>query len=140
MTETLDTQKTPGVVILVAILNFIWAFFALLFMLACIAISVFGNVMGLADFAARRLSEIQSTTNFTYGLNFAMILLFMIATTILFTALVVGIGLLKGKKFAWFMQVAFNIMGLIGFPIGTVINGVILFFFFQPRTREYFKV
>ena len=54
--------------------------------------------------------------------------------------LFVGIGLLKGQKWTWFVQLAFSLLNLFSFPFGTILHGFILYFFFQPPTRQFFKV
>lgn len=142
MTETtaIDTQKTPGMVIFVSVLNFITAGFAFLGMLISMVILIFGNVLGAADYVARQVSQMEAQANLSYGVNFIFISVFLAALLVFALFMAIGIGLLKGKKFAWFVQVAFSILGLLGFPFYTILNGVILFFFFRPRVRDYFKV
>jgi len=47
-------------------------------------------------------------------------------------------ALRAGKQAAWTVQMVMSILGLIGFPIGTLINGVILASWFKPETKEWF--
>jgi len=138
--ELPETQRTPGIVVFVAILNFISASFSALGMVLALLGLAFGNALGLADALSRQLTEIQTRTNVVYGINFVFIIIFLISLSFFVFFLSIGLGLLKGKKFAWFTQVAASVLGLIGFPIWTVLNGIILYCFFQPRVRDWFKV
>ena len=75
-----------------------------------------------------------------------MMLFFMIASFFL----MLGIGLVRGKKFAWYLQIAVSTMGLLGLPLsvtgllllplGALLNVAILVLFFQNPVRSYFKV
>ena len=65
--------------------------------------------------------------------------------------LMIGVGLLRGKRYGWYFQVAMSTFGLLGLPlsflsgtffvlpIGTILNILILVFFFQPSVRDHFK-
>ena len=134
------SAKTPGIVIFVAILNFISvAFFLFLSIVALVAL-IFGNVMGIYDALSKQIAQLPSTVNLSYGATF----LFGVALVVcLFFAgyfLFIGIGLLRARKPAWYLQVAMSVLGLLGFPIGTVLNALILVFFFQAPVRDHFKV
>ena len=135
-----DGQRTPGVVIFVAILNFISASFAGVLALISLMVLIFGNIMGVADIMARQLSQMQSQTNLTYGVNFIFMAIFIFSLVGVIFFLLMGLGLLKGKKYAWFTQLAMSIIGLAGFPVATLLNGIILVLFFQRPVRDYFKV
>ena len=71
-----------------------------------------------------------------------MIFLVFFAVSFLFLLffLFLGLGLLKGKRLAWYFQIAMSTIGILGFPIGTILNGAILVLFFQAPIRDYFKV
>lgn len=144
MTEpTLDqatTPKTPGIVIFVAILNFISVSFLGLFSLFLLVALIFGNVMGVYDLAQQALTQYATTPNFSYGLTFLFAMALAVALAFVSFFILVGIGLLKGKKLAWYFQVAMSVIGLLGFPVGTLLNTVILVLFFQPTVRNFFKV
>jgi hypothetical protein len=140
MTDMVDTRKTPGIVLFVAILNFITAAFSFAAVLFCAAVLVFGNILGMADFAARQLSRVQPDPSATYGLNFIFILAVLFSLAVFLYFLYIGLGLLRGHRLAWFIQIAMSVMGLIGFPIWTALNAVILFCFFRSEVREHFKV
>ncbi len=143
--------RKPGIVIFVAILNF---FSAALFSMMSVFMAlliVFGAAWGVDAYVSKQMTQYATTPNFSYGLTW----LFGIAAIILFTMaayfMSIGVGLLAGKKFAWYMQVAMSALGLLGLPLGVMLmtfalplgallNISILVFFFQPRTRDYFKV
>ena len=140
MNDLQETRKTPGIVIFVAVLNFITVSFSLVFMLFSLLALVFGNTMGLADYATRQISQYESQWNVSYGINFIFILLLVTSLLSFVFFLVIGVGLLRAKPYAWYLQLAMSILGLVGFPIWTILNGVILYYFFQPPVRGYFKV
>ncbi len=140
MTEITTGERTPGIVLFVAILNFISAaFFAILAMISLVAV-VFGNVMGIYDVVNQQMTTVMKQPNFSYGLTvlFAVGLFMSLVFAAFF--IVIGVGLLKRKKFAWYLQIAMSVIGLVGFPIGTILNAAILVLFFQPAVREHFRV
>lgn len=128
-------MKTPGIVLFAVVLNFIAAaFWAVMLVIAAIGI-VTGNAVGLQPLA-ERVSQAGSAfaINFFFG-----VLAFFFALFLTFS-FYVGLGLLKGQKLAWYLQVAVSIVGLLAFPVGTVLNGLILVFFFQAPVRTHFKI
>lgn len=50
------------------------------------------------------------------------------------------LGLKRGTKGAYYVQMIVSIIGLIGFPVGTLINGYILYKWFRPETKAWFGV
>ena len=140
MTEITNGERTPGIVLFVAILNFISAaFFMTLAMISLVAV-VFGNVMGIYDVVSQQMTTVMKQPNFSYGVTvlFAAGLFMSLVFVAFFVA--IGAGLLRRKKFAWYLQIAMSVIGLVGFPIGTLLNAAILVLFFQPAVREHFKV
>ena len=135
--------KRPGIVLFVAVLNFIGAFFAVCWLLLCAAALFFGSALGVYQAVMDRVSHAMpavSTANFNAGISLLFGFFLVLFSLIAVLAVGVGVSLLKGKKFAWYLQVAFSVLGLFGFPIGTILNAVILIFFFQSPVRGYFKV
>ena len=143
-------MKTPGIVIFVAILNFISAMmFMGLAAFSGIAI-LFGAAWGIDSYITKQIAQYATNHNFSYGLTLifgALLFVFVVMSIFFFS---IGIGLLRGKKFAWFLQLTMSILGLIGLPLGlasgvlalplsAIFNIVILIFFFRPRVREYFR-
>ena len=141
MTELLnEPQKKPGIVIFVAILNFFsaaaWFFGAALFT----ALLVFGNAIGFYQTITTRLQERLASRNLSVGLNAVFSFFLVLGLFFAIYHLLLGIGLLKGKSAAWYVQIVAAIIGLILIPYGTVMSILILIFFFQSNVRNYFKV
>ena len=149
-TVTAAAQKKPGIVIFVAIIHFLSAAFFGFLSLTCVLAIAFGAALGTDNYLAQQVSRF-SPPNASFGLTLvlAMALAALLCLTAFFLSL--AIGLLKGKKFAWYLQVAFSTVGLLGLPLGflwaipilplgTLLNIVILIFFFRSRIRGYFKV
>ena len=133
-------NKAPGIVIFMAVLNFISvAFFLFISGLSLLAI-VFGNVLGFADFVSQQISHYSPQPNFSYGLTFIFLMILFTALLFLLFFLFIGVGLLRGKTLAWYFQIAMSILGLLGFPIFTILNAIILVAFFGAPVRNYFKV
>ena len=47
-------------------------------------------------------------------------------------------ALAQGTPAAWSVGLVFSIIGLAGFPIGTIINGLILYYWVRPETKAWF--
>jgi len=151
MSELQNTSvRKPGIVILVAIPNFIFAAFFLMWAGFMALAIVFGAAWGVDTYVSQQMSQYATSPNFSYGLAwlFGGAAAFCLIIAMYFILL--GVGLLGGKKFAWYLQVATSTVGLLGLPLGVtgifllplsaIINIVILVLFFQPRIRDYFKV
>ena len=50
------------------------------------------------------------------------------------------IGLKRGTKAAYYVQLAVSILGLLNFPFGIVVNVYILYQWFRPETKAWFGV
>lgn len=170
MTEALEApRRTPGVVIFVAILNFVGAAIFLFFtvFLAVVVPTILGVYKAILDKATAEANQaiaglpgaaFPPILNFyqfwmeklsQYGAEAAAPLLALklflgigILVSMFFVALnfAVGIGLLRGVKFFWYLQIVLSVLGLLSFPLGTAINALILIFFFQSNVRSFFKV
>ena len=148
--ESAATGKTPGVVIFVAVLHFLSAAFFAFSSLLCVLMMLFGSTWGMDHYVTEQVSRF-SPANASFGLaSFLAVALFFLLLFLAFF-LTLAIGLLKGKKFAWYLQIAFSTLGLLSLsvaflwaipalPLGSILNIVILFFFFRPRIRQHFKV
>ena len=132
--------RIPGPVIFVAVMNFISVSFLAFISLVALVGLVFGNVMGLYDFVTRQMSQYAPSPNFSYGITFIFGALFAACLAFVLFFVLLGIGLLKAKSAAWYVQIALCVLGLLAFPFGTILNGVILFLFFRQPTRDFFKV
>ncbi len=51
----------------------------------------------------------------------------------------IGYGLLKGKGWARIIAIILAILGLINFPIGTIVSIIILVYLFKDDVKAYFK-
>jgi hypothetical protein len=141
MTDAIAPErKTPGIVIFVAVLNFISTAFFLLLAVLAVMVLVFGNFVGIYDYMSSQVARYSPQIKLTLGVNIVMGLLLAVSAFFCVFHLVTGIGLLKGKKIFWYIQIALSVLGLLGFPIATILNTIILVFFFQSATRDYFKV
>ena len=144
--------KKPGIVIFVAVLHFFTAAFFSFLSLTCVLAMLFGAAWGIDDYVTRQMSQF-SAPNLSFGITliFSAALFVFVGFAAFFMA--VAFGLLKGKKFVWYIQVAFSTLGLLslpmGFfwtlaipvlPMGSILNIIILIFFFRPPAREFFKV
>ena len=141
MNEVVNEPKSkPGIVIFVALLNFFssmaWLIGAALFT----ALLIFGNAVGFYQTITNRLQERLAGQNLAIGLN--AVFSFFLILSLFFAGfhLLIGIGLLKAKGAAWYVQIVTAIMGLILIPYGTVVSIVILVFFFRSNVRSFFKV
>ena len=141
----------PAVVILVAILNFFsTALFASLSVLSGLAI-VFGATWGFDQYVSQQIQQYAPNPNFSYGLTLVFSLMAGVFLLLALYFLFIGVGLLRGSKIAWYLQVAMSTLGLLGLPLtfmasafmlplGVVLNIAILIFFFQNPVRSFFKV
>ena len=142
--------KKPGIVIFVAVLHFFATALFVSLSLFCLLAMGFGSAWGIDDYLARQVSQF-SPPNYSYGLTilFGAALFVFVCFSAFF--LTMAIGLLKAKKFAWYLQIAFSTLGLLSFPLGflwsiavlplgSILNIVILVFFFRSRVREFFQV
>jgi hypothetical protein len=148
---TTDKSGKPAIVIIAAILNFLSTVtFLALAAFSALAI-VYGAVWGLDEVVSRQMSQFAPSPNYSYGLAavFGVATAVLLAFAVFF--LVIGVGLLRGRKYGWYLQVAMSILGLVslplGFvtgalalPIGALLNIVILVMFFQARVRAHFGI
>lgn len=142
MTDTINIPagKTPGIGLFCAILNFIWA--AMLFVGAFgtgLAIVV-GSVAGFYNTIHDRMARMGSDVVLTMSANALVGMLFMLCLLGGLVFLMTGIGLVRGKRYAFFMQIVLSVLGLFGFPIWTIINLAVIYAFFRPNVREFYKV
>ncbi len=140
MTETnaAGRPRVPGIIIITAMINFFSAFLSFFFIIIGVFGLFFGSMAEVYQAVNQQLTQQQIPVTFGVQAFFLFFLFFGISFFALFLS--VGLGLLNGRRFAWYIQVAFSLLGLMGFPFWTVVNIVILVFFFQTSIRDYFKV
>ena len=152
MTDEIPAKpRTPGIVIFAAVLSFFSTVIFYMTSVFMVLAMLFGAAWGTDAYFQQQMSRFATNPNFSYGL----IVIFGVATGVFLVLgtffLIIGIGLLRGKKYAWFLQVALSTFGLLSLPfgimtgaymlpLGSVLNIVILVMFFRPRVREYFRI
>lgn len=62
-----------------------------------------------------------------------IVVLFLIIAIFYF---ITGWGLLNLKKWSWYIALILSIIGLVGFPVGTIISVIVLWYLW--KTRNYF--
>ena len=135
-----ETKKTPGIILFVAILNFLSAAAGFLVAILSLLAMVLGASAGIYEHITNQLAQAQPPINLSFGMTFFFMLTLVLSAAFGAYFLLIGLGLLKKKRYAWYMQVAMSVLGLLGFPVGTIINGVILAFFFRSSIRSHFNV
>ncbi len=135
-----DTQKTPSLVIFTAVLNFITAFFGFFLLVIALIGLIFGNAAGIPQYLNQQMSQYSQELNLSTGITALFVVLLVLGLLVAVSSGFVGWGLLKGKRWAWYVQVSSSVVGLLGFPFWTILNAAILVFFFRQPIRGYFKV
>ena len=143
----METKK-PGIVIFAAVLHFFTVAIFSFLSIFCVLAMLFGAAWGFDQYFREQMTHV-GPPNFSYGLAVIFGLALAVFLTFVGVFLAVAIGLLRGKKYAWYMQVALSTLSLFSLPfglmnpvlpLGAVLNIIILALFFRPRIREYFKV
>lgn len=107
--------RRPGLVTFIAILHFISAPFLLI---AAIALFAFG------------LEGDEAAFSLGMGALLLVIGLIQIAT---------GVGLFRLREWGRIMQIVLSGIGLLAFPVGTIINGLLIYYFTRPGIRVVFS-
>jgi type IV pilus assembly protein PilA len=108
----------PGIVTLLAVLQFIGGAFMAL-----------GAIVTLAGSAAGDTAEFR-------GVLIVIAVLCLVFAAIQF---VCGVGLLKLKPYGRTIMIALSVLGLFGFPFGTVIAILVLIYLFRPGVKILFS-
>ena len=135
-----QTSKAPRVVLFTAILSFIMAGIGALFTMLGILGLIFGNFMGMMEFINKQLINYSPDINLSAGVNFIFVVILVLGLLTFVSSLIIGLALLKAKKWAWYVQIISSVFGLLGFPVWTVMNIVILVLYFKLSVRAFFKV
>ena len=122
-------KQRPDLLILVAIWQFLSAFFCLIG-IAAIAIFAFPGALGYYGRV-----HVAYDIGAIFGLSIAV--LFLLA----FIALSVagGIGVLLGKAWGRIISIINAVLGLLNIPIGTVIGVLVLVYLMRTDVKEYFE-
>jgi general secretion pathway protein G len=106
-------MKRPGVITFLAVLHFIGAFFGALMVMAGTYIAVSRDSGALT------------------------VVVFFLAITVIHLA--VGIGLWKLKSWGRIFQIILSCVGLLAFPLGTLVSALILYYLFRPHVIVLFS-
>ena len=117
----MEGHTRPGVVTLLAVLNL-----------------VSGVVFGLMGVVMFVMPTAVASDEMPDGAP--MIMAVFAGVMVLFSVIyiVCGIGLWKMKSYGRTIQLVLSFPGLLGFPIGTVISGLIIWYLFKPEVKEQF--
>ena len=119
-------MKRPDLLLLVAIWQFLNAFFCIIG-LAAITIFAFPEALGFR-YGPANIGSI-------FGLSIAIFVLLCCIGL----SLAGGIGILKAKSWGRIICIVNAILSLFNIPIGTVIGILVLIYLTKPDVREYFE-
>ena len=119
-------RRRPDGVSIIAIYYFVMSF---LFFLGILAIVLFA-ILPIV-FAANDPDAVWGLVAVSFGLLVALIL--AVAN------LVVGVGLWQLREWARWGAIVLAVIGLLGFPIWTVIGALIIYYLLQPEAKEAFR-
>ncbi len=121
-------MKRPDGVTVIAVWNFVQAFFLLVGACYLLAIPVSGVFADIGD----------STGEFWayFGVTCGVIWFFISGIALILA----GWGLLRLKQWARWLTFVLAIFGLFAFPIGTVIGAVIIWYLLKGDVREAFEM
>lgn len=113
------TRKRPAVITILAVLNILGGILTLLAAAVVAAVNFAGDA-----------SEMDPVVS-------AILVAFLGILGLV--SLGVGFGLLRLRSWARMAQIVLSCIGLLGFPMGTIINALILFYFFRPGMSALFS-
>ncbi len=124
-------MKKPDMLLLIAIWEFITAFFALIGLSALMILAF----QDRAWWFGQNVDFDMTGPWIIFGLAVGSIILlfYMIA------ALFAGIGLLSGREYGRILSLVHGGIGLLFFPVGTVIGVLEIVYLTRADVREYFK-
>ncbi len=141
MTEAIQpVNRKPGIVIFVAILNFISSVFWFLGVLLGAFFLAFGQAVDLFQRTVTQINQTFTSAGVTMGMTVVSAVVLVTCLVFSIFHLFVAVGLLGGRRLAWYFQLVSCTFGLLFLPYGTILSAVILIFFFQSSVRDYFKV
>ncbi len=117
----MEGRTRPGVVTLLAVLNILGG--------------VAGCLMGVAMFFMPTAVASGQVPD-----GAPMLLAVFAGVTLVLSAvyLVCGVGLWKMKSYGRTIQLVLAFIGLLGFPIGTIVSGLIIWYLFKPDVKVQF--
>ena len=118
-------MKKPDLLILIAIWEFLAAFFAFIGIIV-LGMFAFPHMLTLWGYAR---------TGGIFGLSVAVIFLM----AYLGLSVSAGIGLLTGKEWGRIMSIIHAALSVLNIPIGTVIGILVLIYLNKPEVKDYFE-
>ncbi len=128
-------MKRPDILVLIAVWQFITAFFTLI---GIAAVAIWGFSGAIYDYNG------WGTQGFTYwrgipvwivfGLSFAILVL----VCYMALSIAAGAGLLKGREWGRITSLVHSGLSLICIPFGTVIGALVIIYLTKQETRDYF--
>lgn len=138
----IGTARRPGIVMLAAALNFLWAF---LFMAVGTSVALAALLWNLFD--ARRIEAMKaagwapmSDADLLFWGNVAAGVAVAAPAVLAVLFFFLAFALLKGSRAGWYAQVVLSVLGLFAVPFGTALSVLILVFFFREEARAFFRV
>jgi hypothetical protein len=104
------------------------------------ALTLLAGCSTLALFALGGASSVDDPTGGLMAGTTLGICAFAICAILAVISFLEGWGLLGLKSWARTLLLVLAIIGLLGFPIGTIINAIILWYIFQPEVKTAFGV
>jgi hypothetical protein len=119
-------MKRPDLLLLVAVWQFLRAFFLVVGLIA-IAVFAFPGALGFG-YGPGSVGAI-------FGLSIAIFVLLCLIGL----SLAGGIGVLKAKNWGRIVSIVNAILGMLNIPIGTAIGILVLIYLARPEIRAYFE-
>ena len=118
-------MKKPDLLILVAIWEFISAFFVLIGM-AAMVVFAYPAVINL-----ERMAKLGAMFGLTVGM--------LVLVIVLVISIAGGIGLLAGKEWGRVISLIRAGFSLLSIPVGTIIGILVILYLMKPEVRDYFQ-
>ena len=126
-------MKRPDLLLLVAIWQFLNAFFCLI---GIAAIATFALPSALGHYGPFNISPpIYPDIGAIFGLSIAIFVLLCCISL----CLAGGIGILKGKSWGRIISIVVAILSLFWIPVGTVLGILVLIYLAKSEVRAYFE-
>ena len=128
-------MKRPDIIVLIAVWQFISAFFTLI---GITAVAIWGFSGAIHDYNG------WGTQGFTYWRGIPVWIVFgvsfAILTLVCYMALAIaaGIGSMTGKEWGRITGVVHSALSLFCIPVGTIIGTLVIIYLTKQETRDYF--
>ncbi|MBN1643606.1 MAG: hypothetical protein JW856_02135 [Dehalococcoidales bacterium] len=129
-------MKKPELLVLVAIWEFVTAFFAFIGIasIAVFAIPVVLGVWGTWEYYTYGMGYHMGPVGAIFGLSIGILVLLCYLALSIFG----GIGLLKGKEWGRIASIVHSALSFFWIPIGTVLGVLAIIYLTKTDVKEYF--